>query len=174
MIAAQLMMQYPGLDLKFINRGSGGDRTQNLLTRWPEDCLELQPDWVSIMIGINNVWRRYDNGEPTEHGVFEHEYRRLLEQVKQQTTAKIIIIEPFVLPTPADRVSWRADLDPKIQITRQLAAEYADVFIPLDGLFNAAAIHKTPEYWAADGVHPTAAGHAFIAAVFQGAVTTCR
>ena len=171
MIAAQLMMQYPDLDLKFVNRGVGGDRTCDLLTRWQNDCLDIQPDWLSIMIGINNVWRRYDNNDPTDHNTFEREYRQLLQQVKAKTNARIIIIEPFVLPTPGDRIKWRDDLDPKIQITRQLAAEYADVFLPMDGLLNAAAIHKNPEYWAADGVHPTAPGHAFIAAAFVKTIT---
>ena len=174
MIAAQLTMKYPELDLNFINRGIGGDRTDNLLSRWQEDCLELKPDWLSIMIGINNVWRRYDNDDPTDHKTFELEYRMLLQQVKEKTSARLIIIEPFVLPTPVDRIKWREDLDPKIQITRQLAAEYADVYIPMDGLLNAAAIHKSPQYWAADGVHPTAPGHAFIAASFIKASTNGR
>lgn len=163
MAAAQIALRYPELDINCLNRGVGGDCTGDLLSRWQNDCMDLKPDWVVLMIGINNVWRRYDSSVPTEHAVFEREYRQLLQSTRADTGARIIILEPFVLPTSADRLKWREDLDPKIQIVRQLAAEYADVYIPLDGLLNAAAIMKTPHYWAGDGVHPTAAGHAFIA-----------
>ncbi|MBS7361082.1 MAG: GDSL family lipase, partial [Oscillospiraceae bacterium] len=73
------------------------------------------------------------------------------------------VMEPFVLPTPHDSVLWREDLDPKIHAVRRLAREYADEFIPLDGIMAAAAAVSCPEQWAADGVHPTSDGAALIA-----------
>jgi len=72
--------------------------------------------------------------------------------------AKIVVMEPFLLPCPPDRLAWREDLDPKIDAARRLAREFADVYVPLDGLFAAAALSTGPEYWAGDGVHPSIAG----------------
>ena len=67
------------------------------------------------------------------------------------------------MPHPEDRKAWRVDLDPKIQMARQIAREFGAVYIPLDGIFAANSINVEPSYWAADGVHPTEAGHALIA-----------
>jgi lysophospholipase L1-like esterase len=72
-------------------------------------------------------------------------------------------MEPFVLPTPEDRMTWRCDLDPKIQVVRKLAKEYDALLVPLDGLFAGAVSQAEPAYWAPDGVHPSAAGHALMA-----------
>jgi len=72
-------------------------------------------------------------------------------------------VEPFVLPVPENRKSWRQDLDPKIHIVRELAREYGAMLVPLDGLFAAASAKAEPAYWAPDGVHPSPAGHALIA-----------
>lgn len=73
------------------------------------------------------------------------------------------MIEPFVLPVPADRKNWREDLDLKINGIRELALEFADAYVPMDGIFAAASIRREPAFWAGDGVHPTPAGHMLIA-----------
>lgn len=161
--AAWLMALYPELDLQFINRGIGGNRTQDLVKRWDRDCIDLQPDWLSIMIGINNTWRRYDRDDPTPVERFEEEYRTILDRTKRETRARIVLIEPFVLPHPEDRKTWREDLDPKIEVVNRLADEFGALRIPLDKIFAEACRRREPAYWAADGVHPTLAGHAFIA-----------
>ncbi|MHC4249903.1 MAG: SGNH/GDSL hydrolase family protein [Planctomycetota bacterium] len=98
-------------------------------------------------------------------------FRTILEQTREALGAKIVIVEPFVLPCPADRAQWREDLDPKIAAVRRLAREFADVYVPLDGLFAEACVRVAPEYWAGDGVHPTGPGHAFIALEWLKAVT---
>lgn len=77
------------------------------------------------------------------------------------TAAKLMV--PFVLPFPADRKKWREDLEPKINACREIALEYADVYVPFDGIFAAAACRQKPAYWAAVGVHPTIVGHMLIA-----------
>jgi lysophospholipase L1-like esterase len=154
---------YPEKDVHFLNRGIGGDRTSDLRRRWQVDCLELQPTWVSIMIGINDTWRRYDRDEPTSVETFEKNYRALLEDVTTKLGARLILLEPFVLPVPADRVQWREDLDPKIAVVRQLAREFHAILVPLDGIFAQASAQREPAFWAGDGVHPSNAGHALIA-----------
>ncbi|OME49862.1 GDSL family lipase [Paenibacillus odorifer] len=163
MVAARLGYLYPEKNLTFINRGIGGNRIVDLQGRWDKDCLELKPTWVSIYIGINDTWRRFDSGEETTPEQFEASYRDLIKRTQKSLDAKLVLIEPFVLPVPEDRRTWRQDLDPKIHIVRELAREYGAPLVPLDGLFAAASVKAEPAYWAYDGVHPTPAGHALIA-----------
>lgn len=163
MAAAFFQSRYAEAGVTFINRGVGGSRVKDLQARWQQDCLDLKPTIVSIMIGINDVWRRYDSNDPTPVEKFEEGYRDILMQIRRNLDAQIILLEPFVLPHPEDRKLWREDLDPKIQVVRTLAREYGTAFVPLDGIFAQACTRQVPEYWAVDGVHPTAAGHALIA-----------
>jgi len=166
-----LLSQLPELGLAPMNRGISGNRAKDLVERWDRDCIELKPDVVSIMIGVNDTWRAFDSNDPTTAEAFEESYRTILDRTRAELGAKIVVIEPFVLPCPPDRVAWRADIDPKIAAVRRLAREFADVYVPLDGILAEACTRVAPEYWAADGVHPTGAGHAFIALEWLKAVT---
>lgn len=157
------------LNARVINRGISGDRVKDLQERWKEDCVDLKADVVNILIGINDCWRKFDSNDPTDVEDFEAGYRDILAQTKA-TGALITIMEPFVLPYPADRLAWREDLDPKIQAVRRLAREFGAVYIPLDGLLAELITTREPQYYSADGVHPTDAGHAFIAKAWLKAV----
>jgi acyl-CoA thioesterase I len=163
MAAGLFRAAHPELDVTFLNRGISGNRVKDLQARWQADCIDLKPNWVSIYIGINDCWRRYDRNDPTSPESFEQGYRELLERTQRELDAGIVLIEPFVLPVPDDRKSWREDLDPKINIVRELAREYGALFVPLDGLFAQASMIAHSSYWAPDGVHPSPAGHALIA-----------
>lgn len=163
MTAGLIGMSHPEMNIKFLNRGISGHRVKDLQERWQEDCLDLKPTWVSVYIGINDCWRRYDAQDPTSAEQFKAGYRDLLKRTKETLDADLILLEPFVLPYPEDRKAWREDLDPKIHAVRELAAEFDALLVPLDGLFAAAAARREPAYWAPDGVHPSPAGHALIA-----------
>ncbi|WP_410511701.1 SGNH/GDSL hydrolase family protein [Paenibacillus sp. BR2-3] len=163
MIAGRLGQLFPEKNLTFINRGISGNRAVDLQGRWDQDCLDLKPTWVSIYIGINDTWRRFDSGEEITPDQFEASYRDLIERTRKSLDAKLVLVEPFVLPVPEDRKGWRRDLDPKIHIVREMAREYGALLVPLDGLFAAASVKAEPAYWAPDGVHPSPAGHALIA-----------
>jgi acyl-CoA thioesterase-1 len=163
MAAAWFSAAHPELSVRFLNRGISGHRAKDLRARWQEDCLDLRPTWVSIMIGINDTWRAFDSGDPTSAEDYEADCRFLLEQVREHLSARLILMEPFLLPTPPDREAWRVDLDPRIHVVRKLACEYGALLVPLDGMFARAAAHRPPEFWAGDGVHPSQAGHALIA-----------
>jgi acyl-CoA thioesterase-1 len=153
-------------NVRFINKGVSGNRVIDLKARWQQDCIDIHPDYVSIMIGINDCWRRYDSNDATTADAFERDYRYILNEVKTKTKAEIIILEPYVLPTPPDRIIWREDLDPKIQKARKLAREFNALYIPVDGLLASKSANVNPELLAADGVHPTDFGHALIAKAF--------
>lgn len=167
LIAAYLQTHFPEKRLTVLNRGVGGDRLIDVKNRWEEDCLIINPDIVTLMIGINDTWTNQNDGkEVTEAELteFESNYRFLLKSLHQRTDARVVLMEPFVLPFPKDRVEWRADLDPRIQIVRKMARDYQTDLIPLDGLLNAEGIRNGFSYYTGDdGVHPTVAGHGLIA-----------
>jgi len=98
--------------------------------------------------------------------------RQPAARVRNELGALLVILEPFVLPVPADRVAWRDDLDPKIQAARRVAADFGAVYVPLDGMFARAAAQRDAAFWAGDGVHPSPAGHARIAQAWLEAVGT--
>jgi acyl-CoA thioesterase I len=171
MAAGWLGLRYPEKNLRFTNRGISGNRCVDLVGRWQADCLDLRPDLVSIYIGVNDTWRRFDSGLVTSAAEFEGHYRKLLESTRRTLpNTQLVLVEPFVLPYPADRKAWREDLDPKITVVRALASEYGAALVPLDGLFAQAAARRGPAYWTSDGVHPTPAGHALIAQAWIEAV----
>jgi lysophospholipase L1-like esterase len=170
LIAAWFSAAFPEKQVKFLNRGISGNRAKDLLARWQKDCLDLKPTWVSVLIGINDTWRRYDRNDPTPVEAYERDYREILRQTKETLHARLIICEPFLLPVPEDRVAWREDLDPKIAAARRLAREFNAIYVPLDGVFAAASTRRECAFWAPDGVHPTRPGHALIAQAWLRAV----
>lgn len=168
LVASYLLNRYPAHDLTILNRGVGGDQVVDLKNRWEEDCLDLNPDIVSILVGVNDVWWYVgDQEEKLDDAAlkkFEEDYRWLLKTLAHRTDAKVVLMEPYVLPYPKDRQKWRKHLDPRIQIVRRLANEYHAAFVPLDGILNAKGIENGFQtYTGDDGVHPTLAGHAAIA-----------
>jgi lysophospholipase L1-like esterase len=170
LVASLLPVARPDVDFTFVNRGTSGNRVVDLAARWTEDCIALNPTVVSILIGVNDTWRRFDSGDYTPAEAFEGCYRGILTRVKNELGAKIIILEPFLLPVRDEQHAWREDLDAKIEASRRLSEEFDAVYVPLDGLFAAAAKKKPAPFWAADGVHPTNAGHGLIADAWMRAV----
>jgi lysophospholipase L1-like esterase len=171
LISAFLLSSHPEMNFKFLNRGISGDRVKDLKNRWFEDCLSLNPNVLSILIGINDTWRRYDSNDPVSVEDFARDYRHILQKtLDENPNIRLIICEPFLLTVFPDQERWREDLDPKIQVVRKLSREFKAVFVPLDGLFAQASTIKGPSYWLYDGVHPTPAGHALIARAWLKAV----
>lgn len=172
MCAATLLAAYPEWNLKFTNQGISGNRIYDLEARLEEDVLAHQPNLVSILIGINDTWRNFDSNVLSPITEWTDSYHRVLAAIHERCGAKLVICEPFVLPIPDDRATWRTDLDPRIHACRALAREFGAVLLPLDGLFAAAACRQSLDYWLPDGVHPSLAGHALIADAWINAVTT--
>lgn len=161
-VAEQLKAELPAADLTFINRGVSGNRVRDILQRSDEDIVDLDPDVITVLIGVNDTWRRFDMNDPTTADEFECTYRELLEKIKSRTHAKIVIIEAFVL-YGMGRDEFREDLDLKLDRTRTLAMQYADAYVPLDGLLAAECVVTSPNELSDDGIHPNEGGRRFIA-----------
>lgn len=157
---------FPDNTINFVNRGVSGDRVRNLLERYDEDFKAVNPDFVSIMIGINDTWRAYDSDDYCSPERFEKEYDELLSKIKADfPEAKIMLIEPFAFTAHPDRQGWNEDLDPKREIVKNLADKYADYFIPMYSLITNTDKNGFDMYaLSGDGVHPAPQGHSFIAA----------
>ncbi|MEV8228972.1 SGNH/GDSL hydrolase family protein [Streptomyces sp. NPDC079167] len=157
----------PGSDITFVNRGVAGDCVSDLRARWREDALDLEPNVVSVLIGVNETYRRYFYGTVTPVSVFEHDYRAILTQVREESDAQLILIEPFLVPVQEEQWAWRDDLDPRIQAVRRLSEEFDATLLAADGLLNQAArAAGGAECIAGDGVHPTPLGHSVLAAAW--------
>ena len=169
--AEALREAYPDVDFEFINFGISGNRTCQLFDRLYEDAIAFQPDVISILIGINDIWHRYSASRiATTDLQIETNYRAILERLKKETNAKIVILAPYLLDADMD-ADLRADLARLLPIVRKLADEYADVYIPLDTLFDEAMkTQPEPLYYSGDGVHPNPNGAAFIGRLYAEAV----
>lgn len=147
----------------FYNRGISGNRISDLYARWNEDAIYLQPDVLSILIGVNDIWKM-TNGEPG--GVtdrYERAYRHVLEETREVLPqTKLVLCEPFILNTGAPAVAWEEwskHITHYQQVVRELSEEFDAVHVPLQSVFDAAALRTDAAYWLWDGVHPTTAGH---------------
>ncbi|HEY3559113.1 MAG TPA: SGNH/GDSL hydrolase family protein [Kribbella sp.] len=160
-VAGQWGLQQPDRVPVWMNTGISGDTLAGLGSRWQADVLDARPDVVSILIGINDTGYRFSFGHdevPAE--AFRAGYRRLLEPLAD---VQLVLIEPFLLPVKEEQWAWRADLDAKIQVVRELAREYGARLVAADGMFAELAAGNNPEHWLFDGVHPTPAGHQALA-----------
>ncbi|WP_342423870.1 SGNH/GDSL hydrolase family protein [Paenibacillus sp. FSL E2-0178] len=152
----------------FHNRGVSGDRISDLYARWNEDAIYLQPDVLSILVGVNDIWRTMmgDPGGITDR--FERAYRHVLEETREVLPqTRLVLCEPFLLKVGAPAENWPEWLKLLThyqEVVRSLAEEFEAVHVPLQAVFEAAAARTEAVYWVWDGVHPTAAGHDLIAA----------
>ncbi len=162
---------HPETDIEFINFGIGGNRTGQLFDRIYTDGIAFQPDIISILIGINDIWHRYNSVRiATTDEQIKLNYRCILQRIKNETNAKIVMLAPYLLDSD-DKDRIRNDLVTVGPIVRELAEEFADVYIPLDELF-AEALKTQPasHYYSNDGVHPNENGARFIGEQYAKAV----
>jgi len=170
--AEKLQVLMPDTEFEFFDLGISGNKTEDLVARWQTDCMDIAPDVLSILIGVNDTWHHAHDKSYLTDEEFERNYRYILDEAKKIPGIKIIIMEQFLLPNP-DFAFFREDLAPKIEVTRKLAREYADVFIPLDGLLTAENV-KVGDYriLSPDGVHPSEVGADFIGALWAEAAAS--
>ncbi len=171
LVQALVTARYPELDLTFENRGVGGNTVRHLDERWEEDVIAESPDWLSVKIGINDVWRSFDSAGAGAVAIDEYEatYRRLLMTAVERTGCRLIVAEPYVIESDQTN-PMRVQMDAYGQVARSLAAEFGAVNIRTQEAFDLALETTTPDAWAADRIHPNLAGHAVIANAFLRAI----
>lgn len=152
-----------------INRGVGGHRVVDLLARWRRDCTNLKPDYMSILIGVNDVWHELnENPNGVSAALFEKLYDLMLELTFEHCPdVTVVLMEPYVLHGPATDDNWdvfNSEVALRREAVRRLAKKYNLHTIPLQDIFDDAIKNIAPaSHWTGDGVHPTPAGHALIA-----------
>ena len=171
LVKGALGFDAPG-EYEVINRGIGGNRIVDLYARIKADFTNLKPDYLSIYIGVNDTWHEIAFGNGVDTDKFERIYAMLLDEIYAACPdVKIMLIAPFVLEGSAtcnteeipDRLErFRMDVAEKAEVTERIAARYGLPCIQLQPAFDAACKKAAPTHWAADGVHPTPAGHELI------------
>ncbi len=160
-LAAKAGAEFPQRNLDFINRGISGDRVVNLQARWQTDTLDLKPNLLSILVGINDTFFAGPPGETVEE--YESTYDRLLAQTLSALPyVKIILGEPFLLPVGKHAANYAAELAEvrkRQAVVEKLAAKYHLPLVMYQDVFDAACRRATADHWSWDGVHPTYAGH---------------
>ena len=155
---------------KIINVGTSGHRLVDLEKRWQVDVLDHKPTLVSIAIGINDTWRRYDDNDPTSTQDFRDQYHRVLTLTRQTFNPEFVLCEPFLLSVRDEMNTWREDLDPKIEVVHAMAKEFGAVLVLFDKHVNKLATTMSMAELADDGIHPSAIGHGEMAKLWLSTV----
>lgn len=175
LVSSELGFDHPG-EYEFFNRGISGDRSIDLLARVKSDIINLRPDHMSLLVGINDVWHELNYKNGVDVNLYEIYCNMIITQVKVALpNISIMILEPFVLKAAATEKNWeifRTEVEKRALVSKTVAEMHGLVFVPLMHKFDEAAELAGPAYWLEDGIHPTAAGHELIARewikAFQG------
>lgn len=166
LVKAALGFEYPE-KYNFINRGISGNRVVDVYARIKNDILNLKPDVMSILIGVNDVWHEFSespNGVDAEK--YFKIYSMLIEEVKQELPdIKIMIMEPFVLKASATEDNWdtfSSEVKKRAEMAKKISEKYNLPFIELQKGFDELSENTENSYWLGDGVHPTSMGHEYI------------
>lgn len=164
-LAAAGLLTNPHLeDLTIYNRGISGNKVFQLADRWDEDCIALQPDVLSILIGVNDIWHSLNGNYEGSREKYAADYQALLTRTKEALPdVKLVICEPFVLRCGAVNETWFPEFDGYRETARAMAEEFQAVFVPFQSMFDAAIEYAGPEHWAGDGVHPSPFGASLMA-----------
>ena len=161
-----LLARHPQLQISVINTGISGNTTRDLMQRWQRDCIGHQPDILSVLIGINDLWRQFAMPRDLPMAVYIDEYRsnyrRLLLEVSKKCNCQIILIEPFMFCNDADNEMFKA-LKGYIDVVHILADEFDAALVPLQSGINETIGKAPPSKWSDDMVHPFMWAHAWIA-----------
>jgi lysophospholipase L1-like esterase len=163
---------HPERHIRVVNMGTSGHTVRDLKARWQRDVLDLRPDWLSIMIGINDVWRQFDLPLQSEIHVGLEEYQNTLDElisaVKPLLKGLVLMTPYFIEPNPLD--AMRATMDRYGQVVRALAQKHTAIFIDTQAAYNKVLQHCHPAALAWDRVHPNMTGHMLLAEEFLKAI----
>lgn len=172
LVEALLTEGYPDSKIRVVNMGTSGETVRDLAARWETDVLLQQPDWVSVLIGINDVWRQFDSPLLPEKHVYLEEYEATLESLVQRTLPKVaglVLCTPFFLESNLDD-PMRKVMDLYSREVKRIADSYGTLFVDTQAAFDGMMKHMYGGTLAWDRVHPNLAGHMVIAKAFLAAV----
>lgn len=170
--SAHLLRQLPQLELQFLNRGISGNKVHQLAERWEQDCLQLQPNVLSILIGVNDYWHTKTGGYTGTLQTYADDYRKLLDNtLARLPKLKLVIGEPFAVNgIRAVTDDWYPDFDGYRRVAKDIATEYKAAFIPYQAIFDKASNQADRTYWTHDGVHTTLAGSQLMAEAWASVI----
>jgi len=164
-VEALISSTYPERGIRIVNVGSSGDTVLNLKGRWERDVINLKPDWLSICIGVNDVWRQFDLPRMKEAHVLPDVYSATLEELVKQTRPRLkglVMMTPFFIESNK-KDAMRARMDQYGAIVRKIAGKYDAVFVDVQAAFDEALKHQHSAALAWDRIHPNQTGHMIIA-----------
>lgn len=168
MVENLLIAAYPDMTVRVTNSGIGGHTSRDLLERFDRDVIDLKPDWVSICIGINDVWRQFDLPVSKDTHVYPDEYEANMEKMilkAKDATKGVFVITPYYMePLKADPM--RARMDEYIEICRRLAEKHGCIFVDFQAMFDRVFAHRHSCSIAWDRVHPNEMGATLMAREF--------
>jgi lysophospholipase L1-like esterase len=171
MAASQILVDTPSANLKMYNRGISGNKVVQLAERWQVDCLDLKPNVLSILIGVNDFAHALKGDYKGTVETYEADYRTLIKRTKESLPdVKLIICEPFALKAGNVNEKWFPGYDGYLAAAKKIAEEFQARWVPFQKMFDIASEVAAPANWAADGVHPTTAGAALMAHWWMKAV----
>ena len=168
LISSRLWYDHPKKNFHFFNRGISGNKITDLAARWQQDTLELKPDLLSILVGVNDVAAFMKGDQKHSAEQYEKEYRSLLDQTKLALpNIQLVLCEPFYLTVPNKKQDepelYSTEFEKRRQIVRRLSLEYNAIFVEFQHAFNQALQQAPAEYWIWDSIHPMPAGHEMMA-----------
>lgn len=162
---------YPEEHVRILNTGISGNRVIDLESRWQKDILNLKPDWLSVMIGINDVWRQFDNAfDPNQVTIkkFETVYRKLLTKTRPEIKGLVLMTPYFIEINRNDPM--RSQMDTFSNVVKQLSTEFDAVFVDVQCAFDKYLLSRPSQSLCEDRVHPNKTGHMIIARAFLSAI----
>jgi len=172
LIDAFLKMIYPQSRIRVVNMGTSGDTIRDIKNRWGTDVLDLNPDWVAILIGINDIWRQFDSPLITESHVYNDEYEKTLSNLVENTIPKVkglILMTPFFMELN-QKDPMRAKMDEYGVIVKKIAKKNHLICIDLQAAFDSYLQYYNSSSITWDRVHPDTVGHMIIARAFLNSV----
>ena len=172
LIAGELLRDYPNKGLQIFNRGISGHKVPDLQKRWKKDCLDMKPTVLSILVGVNDIWHKMNGRYDGTVDDYRTGFTELLESTKKGLPEiKLVICEPFALRCGAVKDSWYPEFDERRKVAAEVSTAAGAVWVPFQTMFDTAIAAGTdPKIWAADGVHPTMAGHTLMAETWRKVV----
>lgn len=164
LIGSHLLNERAGDGLQIYNRGISGNKVPDLDARWQTDCIDLKPDLLSILIGVNDIWHKLNGKYDGTVEDYEKGFTALLERTRKALPdVRIVVCEPFVLRCGAVNDKWFPEFEHRRAAAARVAKKAKTTWVPFQEMFDKATKRAAPEHWAADGVHPTMAGHDLMA-----------